>query len=543
MSAEGKATIPHPAVTICNTLWGSALTFSPFSVAAGATGDAPKPVSFDRLFPEEQSLVETCREAGLEREPLQLCSLLLGSSSYRALALLLKNGVLSVSQPLSSEQATLPHLACALGLPPAINAIRDTLNGSTNSSFVWSIKDGEGRIPEEVCFNSELVKKLPHRPLFGRKKNNSSLPRPPNDSHRRATFQLAKEPENFYSLIVALRSSQFNVDSERDENGDLLIHTAVHGGIPSLPLLLSLLNHFKADVNARDGSGATPLALACRLGHSRVAEVLVCVGGADMGSRESDRGTTALHSAALGGHPDVVRMLLRRGADAAAEDEQGCDAGFLAKRAGHHECRQIIVQHSRGRFTSLAAQTITGSLDIAMVRRADVCQVTEDGSTLLNLAAKHGHAHLLSQLVKFETCPLDYRQMKIPDLLDTSMELSASLRDLPESGEHPFKSALHFAAQGGYLQCVQILLDAHTHPSLPDCDGWLPLHHACDSEHVDIVRLLLKYPSTLVLSGLHPAMNLAKGRCNNDIITLLEEAMLRWVVGPDPKELGARWFH
>jgi ankyrin repeat protein len=220
-------------------------------------------------------------------------------------------------------------------------------------------------------------------------------------------------------------------------------------------------------------------------------------------------------------------MLLRRGADAAAEDEQGCDAGFLAKRAGHHECQQILVQHSRGRFNSLAAQTITGSLDVAMVIRADVCQVTEDGSTLLTLAAKHGHAHLLSHLVKFETCPLDYRQMKLPDLLDTSMELSAGLRGLPESGEHPFKSALHFAAQGGYLHCVQILLDAHSHPSLPDCDGWLPLHHACDSEHVDIVRLILNYPSTLVLSGLRPAMNLAKGRCNNDIITLLEEAVLR----------------
>ena len=48
-----------------------------------------------------------------------------------------------------------------------------------------------------------------------------------------------------------------------------------------------------------------------------------------------------------------------------------------------------------------------------MVIRADVCQVTEDGSTLLTLAAKHGHAHLLSHLVKFETCPLDYRQMKV----------------------------------------------------------------------------------------------------------------------------------
>ena len=215
-----------------------------------------------------------------------------------------------------------------------------------------------------------------------------------------------------------------------------------------------------------------------------------------MGSRESDRRTTPLHSAALAGHPDVVRMLLRRGGDAAAEDEQGCDPAFLAKRAGHHECQQILLHHLRERFTSLAVQTIAvsftsvllfeatvcsgtsdnngqvgdkhfvhhcsevvpsleiemygqynrqgangvsivgrlftlqsvhyqrfhctptslsgqGSLDAAMVRRADVCQVTEDGATLLTLAAKHGHAHLLSQLVKFETCPLDYRHVKV----------------------------------------------------------------------------------------------------------------------------------
>ena len=46
----------------------------------------------------------------------------------------------------------------------------------------------------------------------------------------------------------------------------------------------------------------------------------------------------------------------------------------------------------------------------------------------------------------------------MPDLLDVSMELSASLKGLPESGEHPFSSALHFATQQGHLECVQILL-------------------------------------------------------------------------------------
>ena len=48
----------------------------------GGGGGGAKPVCFDRLFPEEQRLVETCRETGLERETLPLCSLLLASSSY-----------------------------------------------------------------------------------------------------------------------------------------------------------------------------------------------------------------------------------------------------------------------------------------------------------------------------------------------------------------------------------------------------------------------------------------------------------------------------
>ena len=225
--------------------------------------------------------------------------------------------------------------------------------------------------------------------------------------------------------------------------------------------------------------------------------------------RESTSGQTPLHSAVLAGHPDVAQMLLRRGADAAAEDGQSCDSEFLAKRAGHHECRQILSQHSRERFSFFASQTMTvspsspqnlslclsqeylyfpslshiivslspslkGSLDVARVTTADVCRVTEDGETLLMIAAKHGHAHLLSQLVEIKKCPLDYRQMKvrihtltpshphtltqIPDLLDVSMRLSACLRGLPESGDHPFTSALHCATQAGHLECVQILL-------------------------------------------------------------------------------------
>ena len=69
-----KVTHPHAAVTICNALWGSHLSFSPFSA-----GD--QRVEFSSFFPEEQALVETFQEAGLD--PLELCKLLLASHSYR----------------------------------------------------------------------------------------------------------------------------------------------------------------------------------------------------------------------------------------------------------------------------------------------------------------------------------------------------------------------------------------------------------------------------------------------------------------------------
>ena len=78
-----------------------------------------------------------------------------------------------------------------------------------------------------------------------------------------------------------------------------------------------------------------------------------------------------------------------------------------------------------------------GTLDVSKMYASDVCQVSVQGNNLLILAAKNGHAHLLSQLVKIENCPLDYRQMEVSPTLPPShlpslhsLSLSLSLRSL-----------------------------------------------------------------------------------------------------------------
>ena len=151
-------TSTHCSVTICNTLWGSGLSFSSFSA-----GDPL--LAFDSLFPEEETLVDICREAGLDKEPLELCKLLLASESYRvrstfhsiqlikysSLSLspqtlngVLKSGVVCATQQFSPGLVTLAHLACALALPQAIYIISSTENESTNNSSLWTLRDQEG---------------------------------------------------------------------------------------------------------------------------------------------------------------------------------------------------------------------------------------------------------------------------------------------------------------------------------------------------------------------------------------------------------------
>ena len=97
-------------------------------------------------------------------------------------------------------------------------------------------------------------------------------------------------------------------------------------------------------------------------------QVLICVCGADMRSRDPAQGPTPLHHAAMYGHPDVVRMLLNRGADPSAEDDSKSDAAFLARRAGHHECRQILSQHIRERIATLAQQATLVSIHYSLIK-------------------------------------------------------------------------------------------------------------------------------------------------------------------------------
>jgi len=78
------------------------------------------------------------------------------------------------------------------------------------------------------------------------------------------------------------------------------------------------------------------------------------------------------------------------------------------------------------------------------------------------------------------------------------------------------------------ILCLVGVVSANAHPSMTDSSGMIPLHYAVDRGHIECVKLVLNYPnSTLGLTGLKPALDLAKENDFPEISQLLEKARER----------------
>ena len=68
----------------------------------------------------------------------------------------------------------------------------------------------------------------------------------------------------------------------------------------------------------------TPIMIAAEYGHSACVQLLLAKGAKINPTISCGRGENALHRAAVGGHPDIIRMLVRAGAHIDGKDDFGC---------------------------------------------------------------------------------------------------------------------------------------------------------------------------------------------------------------------------
>jgi ankyrin repeat protein len=228
---------------------------------------------------------------------------------------------------------------------------------------------------------------------------------------------------------------------------------------PPTDITASLYNHAdiaelllqnKADVNARDSGGSTPLHLAADEGHADVVRILLR-DKADIDARDNRR-NTPLCKAIDSEHPDVISMLLSAKADVNAKCDDGELPSGIAHRKGRTDIGHMLLR--QGASFTLAGYIWIG--DVARLKaliRSDPGILPKDKAQLTRLffdAVMGGNTEMVALL--------------IANNADVNARLS--------HGDTP----MHMAAISGHKEVAALLLANHADINAEDNDGRTPLN-------------------------------------------------------------------
>ena len=162
------------------------------------------------------------------------------------------------------------------------------------------------------------------------------------NNHRNTSLHLAAAGGSF-EVAEALLEHNAGVDAQND-NGSTPLHKAAENGHPDVVQLL--LDRVAANAYVRDNRRNTPLHLAAANGNLEAARILL-ERNAEVNA-QNDNGSTPLHRASKNlwrGYPDVVRLLLKHGADAQMRDHSESTPSEVATGWRRNEIVELLSGH------------------------------------------------------------------------------------------------------------------------------------------------------------------------------------------------------
>lgn len=222
----------------------------------------------------------------------------------------------------------------------------------------------------------------------------------------------------------------------------------------------------------------------------------------DLETKTESNHDTALTLACTGGHEELVRLLIEKGANIEHRDKKGLTSLILAATNGHVKCVQFLVdkgadieaQSERTKDTALSAACQAGKYEVVeflLKHNANKEHRNISDYTPLSLAASGGYVNIIKLLLQ-HNCEINSR---------TGSKLGIS--------------PLMLAAMNGHTQTVRLLLDMGSDINAQiETNRNTALTLACFQGRHEVVALLLDRKANIehrAKSGLTPLMEAASG--------------------------------
>ncbi|KAJ0181928.1 hypothetical protein K1T71_002650 [Dendrolimus kikuchii] len=297
--------------------------------------------------------------------------------------------------------------------------------------------------------------------------------------------------ERLSALLKKLFESHVTGDANEE-----LVKAAANGDAARCAEILARTEGAHADINGFYG-GHTALQAAAQNGHVEVIRSLV-KGGAEVDGEDRD-GDRAAHHAAFGDEPAALRALAAAGADLNARNRRRQTPLHIAVNKGHLGVVRTLLQ--LGVHPSLQdSEGDTPLHDVISKKRDDMLTLLLDHCADMTLTNNNGFNALHHAALRGNPSAMKIMLGKLPRpwIVD----------DAKDDGY----TALHLAALNNHAEVAELLVRGGARPDLQNANLQTALHLAVERQHTQIVRLLVAHGADLNI-------------CDKDGDTPLHEAL------------------
>jgi ankyrin repeat protein len=309
---------------------------------------------------------------------------------------------------------------------------------------------------------------------------------------------------------------------------------------------------FESSFNSKDGQGRTPLMLALKGKHRKVAmQLLEWYETLDKTGWKDENGRTSLSWAAGEGYEDVSEVLLATSrTEVEAKDKNSWTPLCWAASEGHEKVVELLLEigkadveaKDRSSGTPLSQAASRGHQDVVKllleIGKANVEAKEHDGKTPLWRAASEGHEEVVGLLLEIGKADVEAKDNygMTPLRWAASGRHEKGVKLLLEIGKADVeakdnthgRTPLCWAAWEGRKEAVKLLLEiGKANVEAKDKYGATPLWLAAACGHEKVVELLLEIGKADVgvkdnIHGRTPLLQAASGR-HKKVVKLLQD--------------------